>query len=287
MMQRRQFLKDSILTSTGLMALPMLATAYWAGDPVERKTGKISIAELEKNFRVPPGSSRPWVFWMWMNGNITKEGITADLEAMTRMGIGGVINFNSAVGIPRGPVDYAGETWMEATAHAVREAQRLGIEMTLHNAPGYSGAGGPWVTPEMSMQELVWTEVLATSNGNLSINLPPPYAKHGYYRDAFIVAYPSLHVEKALMKDKLARVLVNGKEIDKNIITDGNPETKIRVEAGRQAILNSSEGYDIARGTATAQRASASEKDTADSLSVVFRISGTISGKGYFDSKET
>ncbi|HEY4149337.1 MAG TPA: glycosyl hydrolase, partial [Chitinophagaceae bacterium] len=150
-MQRRNFIKNTMLASAGTMIIPLFSKApgaTYAGDE----------DKLEHYFIHPPDAVRPWCFYMWMNGNITKEGITADLEAMKRMGIGGVICFNAAVGIPRGPVDYASERWMDATVHAAREAHRLGIVFTMHNSPGYSGCGGPWVTPEMSMQELVWTE---------------------------------------------------------------------------------------------------------------------------------
>jgi hypothetical protein len=172
-MQRRAFIRNGILTSTGLMLFP-------GAEANALLPGVSAIPELEKYFLNPPASAKPWCFWMWMNGNITREGITADLEAMKRMGIGGAINFNSAVGIPRGPVDYAADTWMDATAHAIREAQRLGLALAIHNAPGYSGCGGPWVTPEMSMQQLVWTETLINSNGGVNVQLQKPYAKQGY-----------------------------------------------------------------------------------------------------------
>lgn len=249
-MQRRNFIKNTILTSTGLMLLPPFAKSAFDGD-------EQSLTALEKYFINPPLSARPWVFWMWMNGNITKAGITADLEAMKRMGIGGVINFNSAVGIVRGPVDYASEVWMEATAHAVREADRLGIVYSIHNSPGYSGCGGPWVTPEMSMQQLVWTESLVHSNGEINMQLPRPYFKQNYYRDAFVIAYPSLPAEKALMKDKLVKVLLNGNEIDKAIVSDRNPETKIRLEINESS---RAVAYDIATGTANNTATIASSK---------------------------
>lgn len=209
-----------------------------------------SLSELEKYFINPPASARPWCFWQWMNGNITKQGITLDLEAMKRMGIGGVINFNNATGIPRGPVDYASNEWMEMVEHAAAEAERLDITYTMHNSAGYSGCGGPWITPEMSMQQLVWTETLINSNGRVDIQLPKPYAKHQYYRDAFVVAWPSLPAEQVLMKDKLSRVLLDGKEIDKQIITDRNPETKIRLEVKEGGkISNDANAYAISPGT--------------------------------------
>lgn len=226
-MQRRNFLKNTLITSAGIIAAPVFSHAGWFA---RRNELPYLIEDLAQYFINPPDSARPWVFYMWMNGNITKEGITLDLEAMKRMGIGGAICFNSAVGIPRGPVDYAGPEWMDSTVHAIQEAERLGLQLAIHNSPGYSGCGGPWVTPELSMQQLVWTETLYDTGKSSSITLPKPYAKHNYYQDAMVVAYPALSVEQGLMKDKLKRALLNGQEIDKQIITDGNPETKIRLE---------------------------------------------------------
>jgi len=229
-MLRRDFLKNTIITSTGLLILPAALRA----SGIEQ-----TLSQIERCFMAPPPGAKPQCFWMWMNGNITKQGITLDLEAMHRMGIGGVINFNAAAGIPGGPVDYASEQWMDMLEHAVSEAARLGIEYSMHNSPGYSGCGGPWVTPEMSMQQLVWTEIFAESENGIGIQLPKPYAKCGYYRDAYVIAYPSPPSEKRLMKDALAAIYANGKEIDKAVLTDGNPEHKIRLEtaAGKAVLL--------------------------------------------------
>ena len=157
------------------MFLPMLLPAVAQAISRDRQAAFPDIHDLEKAFANPPAGARPWVFWQWMNGNITQQGITADLETMKRMGIGGALAFNNAVGIPRGPVDYAGPAWMDATAYAATEAQRLGLELMVHNAPGYSGTGGPWVTPEMSMQQLVWTETRV--KGKVKVMLPRPYTK--------------------------------------------------------------------------------------------------------------
>ena len=63
---------------------------------------------LVQQFRDPPDADRPWVYWVWMDGNLSREGITADLEAMKRVGIGGVIIMEVNQGIPRGPVDFMG-----------------------------------------------------------------------------------------------------------------------------------------------------------------------------------
>jgi hypothetical protein len=222
-MQRRQFIKKTIITSAGLMVVPYLNMPSGA-------TAHEDNMDYEHLFLNAPDSARPWVFYMWMNGNVTKEGITLDLEAMKRMGVGGFINFNSAVGIPRGPVDYASTEWIDAVYHQAAESSRLGLDMFMHNSPGYSGCGGPWITPQFSMQELVWTEkLLSAKEAGIDTRLEKPYAKQGFYRDAFVIAYPSLPVEKTLMKDQLAQAFIDGREIDKNIVCDGNPETKIRL----------------------------------------------------------
>ena len=69
---------------------------------------------LESGFKNPPAQAKPHTYWFWMNGNITREGITADLEAMSRVGIGGVLIMNVAgprmmTDIPAGPVGYLGK----------------------------------------------------------------------------------------------------------------------------------------------------------------------------------
>jgi hypothetical protein len=227
-MERRKFIRNTIITSAGLMAGPYIGKVY--GDGYKGDYPAFSFSDA-------PDSARPWVFYMWMNGNITKEGITLDLEAMKRMNIGGFINFNSAVGIPRGPVDYAGSAWADAVVHTANECGRLGIDMFMHNSPGYSGCGGPWITPEFSMQELVWTEALVNNAiGIIGLQLNKPYAKQNYYKDAVTIAYPSLPVEKALMKDKLIKATINGDSIDAHLICDGNPETKVRLEASKLVV---------------------------------------------------
>ena len=83
---------------------------------------------LEKGFVSPPPEARPWVYWFWLNGNISSNGITADLEAMKRVGIGGVLIMEVDQGIPVGPVDFMGPEWRGLFQHVVAEARRLGLE---------------------------------------------------------------------------------------------------------------------------------------------------------------
>ncbi|QDA61652.1 glycosyl hydrolase [Hymenobacter jejuensis] len=234
-MQRRDFLKTTATTSLGLSLLPGFVRPGLLAAPSDAfRQGNLGVATddaLAQGFLTPPASAKPYTFWQWMNGNITREGITLDLEAMQQMGLGGAYIFNNGVGIPRGPVDYASTVWLELVEHAAQEAQRLGLQLSLHNAPGYSGTGGPWITPENSMQQLVWTETLVHSTGRprVAVVLPRPQAKHGYYRDAYVLAYPSLPVETSSMWEQVRRATLDGKALNVNVLQDIDTEKVIRM----------------------------------------------------------
>jgi hypothetical protein len=113
---------------------------------------------LENNFYIPPDVAKPLVWWHWMNGNITKTGITADLEAMKRVGIGGVQVFQVTNTIPKGPVVFMSSAWRELMLFAISEAARLGLSFTILDCAGWSNSGGPWVQPGQAMQMLAWTD---------------------------------------------------------------------------------------------------------------------------------
>src|SRR5512139_1627226 len=95
--------------------------------------GVAAAADLESAFHTPPDSARPWVYCFWLEGNVTREGITADLEAMKRAGIGGLLFMDGAMGNPPGPHRFMSDSWREMFKHMVTEADRLGIKINLNN----------------------------------------------------------------------------------------------------------------------------------------------------------
>lgn len=107
--------------------------------------------------------------------------MTADLEAMKQAGIGNLVFLEVNVGVPRGRIDFLSEEWQELFAHAVHEAERLGIEMTLGVGPGWTGSGGPWVPAAQSMQHLVSSTIQVDGNGSGQIRLPLPPPKKPYF----------------------------------------------------------------------------------------------------------
>ena len=126
-----------------------------------------------------------------MNGNISREGITADLEAMQAVGLGGAQIFNADINIPEGPVKFMSPEWRALFKHAAAEADRLGLELCVNNCAGWANSGGPWNTPANAMQRLVTSEVLVKGPGRFNGVLPRPPANLNYYRDIAVLAFPA------------------------------------------------------------------------------------------------
>src|SRR5258705_2697837 len=167
--------------SSLLFVLIVLAFKVYAG----------SVSDLERGFLHPPESARPWMFWFWLNGNVTSNGITADLEAMKRVGIAGVVIMDVDQGTPKGPVTFLSPQWLNLFKHTCGEAQRLGLQINMNNDPGWCGSGGPWITPELSMQKVVWSETNITGPAHFHARLPQPKIISNYYRDIAAFAVPA------------------------------------------------------------------------------------------------
>ena len=224
-MERRTFLKAGAGT---LMVVVQGPTVRFAGQSTD-------LEALAQSFRQPPGAARVHTWWHWMNGNITADGITRDLEAMARVGVGGVQMFDVGSGIPKGPVTSLGTEWVALLEHAISEAERLGLSLTLHNCPGWSSSGGPWVTPDRAMQQVTWSETFVRGGQTVSVTLPQPLTNLKTYRDAHVVAFPSLRGETRPMRERVRRITLGGQEVDASRVTDGDVTTAVEVRpAGGQ-----------------------------------------------------
>ena len=140
-----------------------------------------NISELIKGFASPPDVAKPGVYWYFMDGNINEESITKDLESMKTAGIGNLMFLEVNVGVERGEVDFFSEEWQRLFVHAVREAERLGIEISLGIGPGWTGSGGPWVKPEESMQHIVSDTIVVKGGRLIDTILPVPAPKSPYF----------------------------------------------------------------------------------------------------------
>ena len=169
------------LLLAALLLAPPRAEAQRATAPAPRPPQP----SLEQGFRAPPAAARPRVWWHWMNGNVTKEGITADLEWMKRVGIGGFQMFDGSLGTPRFVEErlvWMTPPWKAAFRHAAAEADRLGLEMAMAASGGWSETGGPWVKPEQAMKKVVWSETMVEGPRRFAGKLPQPPSVNGPFQ---------------------------------------------------------------------------------------------------------
>jgi hypothetical protein len=144
---------------------------------------------LESGFLNPPNSARPETWWHWMNGNVTREGLTADLEAMKQIGLAGATIVNVDCGIPAGDAPFMSPEWRKDFKFAAAEANRLGLELCVENCAGWSSSGGPWNTVTNAMQCLTSSETRTQGPAHFNAILPQPPVTLGYYRDIAVLAF--------------------------------------------------------------------------------------------------
>ena len=171
-----------------IFALSLLAwTAVCPADAQQTRS-------LRDQFLSPSDEAKPWTFWYWMYGAVSKEGITADLEAMKRAGLGGTY-LMPIKGIHEG-AQYDGKAqqltpeWWEMVRFSMEEADRLGLKLGMHICDGFALAGGPWITPKESMQKVVWSDTIVDGGKLNALRLPQPEAYENYYEDIALFALP-------------------------------------------------------------------------------------------------
>jgi len=141
---------------------------------------------LLQGFQNPPDSAKPRVWWHWMSGNVTKDGIKADLEWMKRSGIAGFQNFDAGLNTPQiveKRLVFMTPEWKDAFKYATTLADQLGLEMAIAGSPGWSESGGPWVTPAQAMKKYVWSETRVDGGRPFTGVLPKPPSATGPYQN--------------------------------------------------------------------------------------------------------
>ncbi|WP_242151875.1 glycosyl hydrolase [Sphingomonas sp. BAUL-RG-20F-R05-02] len=250
----RAMLTRAALLATALTLLPAAERAP-GGDTANAPAATKRLT-LEEQFQDPPASARPRVWWHWMNGNITQDGIAKDLAWMKRVGIGGAQSFDINLATPQ-IVDhrlvYMSPAWKAAFRFAASDASQLGLELAIASSPGWSETGGPWVAPADGMKKLVWSETMIPGAKPFTGSLKHPPAVAGpfqgiprqpdlsdllagttpkhiddFYRDVAVFAVPETVVDKtvtARVRDGL------GASIDIASLTDADQQTGYTVAA--------------------------------------------------------
>ena len=226
-----------------LLLSALTSFLFFSASAQVKPTGKTDT--LLSGFQKPPAAAKPRVWWHWMNGNITKEGIRKDLEWMNRSGIGGFQNFDAALGTPQiveKRLTYMTPEWKDAFLFTTRLADSLKLEMAIAGSPGWSESGGPWVKPDDGMKKIIWSET-HIKGGTINISIAKPLIATGpfqnipkppgfgeteggnalprFYRDIAVIAYKLPEADKTL-KELNAVVTSSGGNFSLEQLTDGD-----------------------------------------------------------------
>jgi hypothetical protein len=223
------------ITSVAVLAIAGASFAQSAADP------------LAQGFVTPPESAKPRTWWHWTNGNVTEAGITKDLEWMKRSGIGGfqlvdVASGNGQVVEPK--INFGTEEWYHAVKHSAELAKQLDLEMSIFSCAGWSEAGGPWVTPQMAMKKLVWSETDLTGPVKYGDKLASPPSNEGpvrdsgaggtpgshFYQDSAVIAYRTPAAEMPMVSLN-PKVTTSGGPVDGKNLWDDSLNTAVTIAA--------------------------------------------------------
>ena len=167
------------------MAMLLMATFFCAHSNGQTPANSTEAA-LMRGFENPPNGARPRVWWHWMNGNISSEGIKLDLDWMHGVGLGGVTIFEGAINTPQvvpHRLIYMTREWKQAFDDAVTTARGMGMEVAIASSPGWSETGGPWVPAAEGMKKLVWSATRIEGGQPFGGRLPHPPEVDGTFQD--------------------------------------------------------------------------------------------------------
>lgn len=187
-MKRRKFIGGIII---GTLGTTLDLHRGYCG---EVKNRKLNIDELKCGFLNPPDSAKPHTWYHWREGRINTEAITAELEAMKSIGLGGVTLFAVAsYGEIGQKIPCLSSEWHDRIRFTMRECKRIGLSFNFQNCPGWSHSGGPWITPDKNMMRVVSTKHMIDGGFTLKLDAPPSWPDSGdiYYRDIAVLAFPT------------------------------------------------------------------------------------------------
>lgn len=210
-----------------LAAALHLGVLCWFGSLFEARAAITPTSDaLEAAFTNPPVAAQPTVWWYWGESVTTEYGIKQDLEALKRVGFGGVVIYEQVFANKPDALKSLSPEWRARLRFAAAECARLGMTLEVNVSSGFV-AGGPWITPALGMQRLVASETVVDGGKAISLKLPQPPTKLDYYRDVAVLAYPTpAGGERSLSNPNLMSIPA---EVDVNALfsTDGRTKAKI------------------------------------------------------------
>jgi hypothetical protein len=212
-----RFLQKISRTSAGMLALAMCPAVSVA-----------ATDDFKTQFVTPPAEARPTIWWFWGESITTEHGITQDLEALQRVGFGGVVLYEQVFCNAPDALKSLSPERLARVRFAAAECHRLGLSFEINAGPGFV-AGGPWITPALGMQRLVASESRVEGGHRLDLKLPQPPTKLDYYRDVAVLAYPSPIDEKNSGELAPRQRTSEPGNIDLNSLFDVRHPTRVRI----------------------------------------------------------
>jgi hypothetical protein len=198
---------------------------------------------LYKGFQSPGNAALPRVWWHWMQGNITKDGIRKDLLWMHRSGIGGFHHFDAGLETPqivKKRLNFMTPEWKDAFRYTTNLADSLGLEMAIAGSPGWSESGGPWVQPKDGMKKLVWSELRISGGQPFNGQLPKPPSNTGAFQN--LPFSTGLDAPAKTPPEFYADVAVVAYRLPKNNISLTDLAPKITSSAGNFTLAQLTDG---------------------------------------------
>ncbi|HNQ89002.1 MAG TPA: glycosyl hydrolase [Verrucomicrobiota bacterium] len=189
----------------------------------------LAAGRLESGFANPPDQTKPWCYWYWISDHLSKEGITRDLEAMARVGIGEALIGNIHLDdVPAGDIKVLSPEWWALIEHAICEGGRVGVNIGMFNCPGWSQSGGPWIQSTETMRYLATAEMRVTGPQRFTGRLPVPREP---FQDVVLLAFPAPRHDADSLRHHAPRVSCTPGVADASRLADGDSATSIEFPA--------------------------------------------------------
>ena len=197
------------------------------------KTSQVDFETIVSDFKTPTDANTLWCYWYWIGDDISKEGITKDLESMKAAGIGAAFIGNINPEEIDGPVPMLSEDWWSHMVHAVNEGKRLGVDIGSFNCPGWSMSGGPWISSDKAMRHLVYSETTVSGDKKLAIKLEQPKEE---FQDVYVLAFPKDKNEANYLDASNSKITVTPSIKNASNLLDGNTEVSTKFTSKEHTI---------------------------------------------------
>lgn len=267
-----------------LIASSILICSACSQQTTERTTVNLpTVEQVWNEFSNPKDSTRTKTWWFHGETETTKEGITADLEAFKKAGLGGVVYYDQVHGKGENALLGFSPEWWEMLRFSAEEAQRVGLSFEINISNGFV-AGGSWIDDEHSMKHLAVSETVIKGGQRFEGKLDTPKNRYNFFRDVVVLAIPADHgrgitslnrpfkaSSNALSKDGLDKIFDSSVAAYTNIPAQGD---------GKSAYINMEFDEEFTARSFT-YHVQAKGKSTAGAMNVPEPTEGEFRGLGY------